>query len=650
MPSNIASALARVTAALPGGGEARPGQVEMAEAVAAAITEGRHLVVQAGTGTGKSLGYLVPALLSGRRVIVATATKALQDQLAGKDLPFLAEHLGVAFEFALLKGRSNYFCWQKANEAAADSTQLTLEGLTGRHIDAVRELIVWAGSSESGDRAELPTEPADGVWGAVSVSSSECPGKAKCPSGDRCFAEAARSRAALADVIVVNLHLYGQHIASGGFVLPEHDVVILDEAHDAEEIFADGLSIEIGGGRFSHLASRLRSVIADADEAVDLGGAGGVLEGALVPFAGQLLRTGPSSEPSLASALAVAGDRVNKALGVLRNVPDDAGPDVAQRKIRAVQQATGLLSEIHDAAALSGDDTERVAWVESGNRGSSLWLAPVDVAPTLRSRLFDVPEGPTAILTSATIPPNLTERLGMPEHRTDIRDVGSPFDFAQQAMLYCATALPDPRNARYEAAMHEELAALIAAAGGRTLALFTSWRAMKAAHAVLIGRGLPGRLLMQGELPKPALTRAFSEDETSSLFATMGFWQGIDVPGRALTLVTIDKLPFARPDEPLLVARRERAGPAAFEKIDLPRAATLLAQGTGRLIRSSTDRGVVAVLDPRLNSAGYRWALVKALPPMRRTRHRSEVEAFLREITGVQHGGLATRGQVVVVP
>ena len=633
MPSDIASALARVTSALPGGGEARPGQVEMAEAVADAIKGGRHLVVQAGTGTGKSLGYLVPALLSGKRVIVATATKALQDQLADKDLPFLTEHLGVGFEFAVLKGRSNYFCWQKAKEAAADTAQLTLDGLTVRHIDAVRQLIVWAESSRSGDRAELSAEPADGVWGAVSVSSGECPGKARCPSGDQCFAEAARARAALADVIVVNLHLYGQHIASGGFVLPEHDVVILDEAHDAEEIFADGLSVEIGGGRFHHLASRLRQVIADADDAVDLGGAGGVLEGALLPFGGQLLRTGPSSEPAVASALAVASERVNKALSALRNVPDDAGPDVAQRKIRAVQQASGLLAEINQAAALTSEDTERVAWVESGNRGSSLWVAPVDVAPTLRTRLFEATEGPTAILTSATIPPNLVERLGLPEDRTDSRDVGSPFDFASQAMLYCATSLPDPRNAKYEAAMHDDLEALITAAGGRTLALFTSWRAMKAAHAALSERHLPGRLLIQGELPKPALTRVFTEDETSSLFATMGYWQGIDVPGRALSLVTIDKLPFSRPDEPLLIARRERAGPAAFEKIDLPRAATLLAQGTGRLIRTSGDRGVVAVLDPRLNSAGYRWALVKALPPMRRTRHRSEAEAFLRSIT-----------------
>ena len=633
MSSPVAAAITHVTAELPGGGEVRTGQVAMAEAVAEAIATGRHLAVQAGTGTGKSLGYLVPALLSGKRVIVATATKALQDQLADKDLPFLQEHLGVPFEFAVLKGRSNYFCWQKAKEAAADTAQLALDGLTGRHIEAVRELIVWAGASISGDRAELPTEPADGVWGAVSVSSAECPGKAKCPSGDQCFAEAARSKAALADVIVVNLHLYGQHVAAGGYVLPEHDVLILDEAHDAEEIFADALSVEIGGGRFSHLASRVRAVIADVDQAVDLGGAGGVLDGALTPFAGQLLRSGPSGEPALASALAVAGERVNKALSALRNVPDDAGGDVAQRKMRAVQQATGLLSEIGEASALTGDDTERVSWVQTDRKGASLWLAPVDVAPTLATRLWDVEGGPTAILTSATIPPNLVERLGLPPKRTDVLDVGSPFDFATQAMLYCAVSLPDPRNAKYEAAMHEELAALISAAGGRTLALFTSWRAMQAAHTALLQRALPGRLLAQGELPKPALTRAFADDETSSLFATMCFWQGIDVPGRALSLVTIDKLPFSRPDEPLLVARRERAGAAAFEKIDLPRAATLLAQGAGRLIRSSSDRGAVAVLDPRLNSAGYRWALVKALPAMKRTRHRAEVEAFLREVT-----------------
>ncbi|MBV8560558.1 MAG: ATP-dependent helicase, partial [Acidimicrobiia bacterium] len=234
-----------------------------------------------------------------------------------------------------------------------------------------------------------------------------------------------------------------------------------------------------------------------------------------------------------------------------------------------------------------------------------------------------------AVLTSATIPSNLPVRLGLPPepHRREL-SVASPFDYENQSLLYCAAHLPDPRRPEFEEAMQAELFALIKAAGGRTLALFTSWRAMRSA-ATALGPALPWRMMTQDELPKPALLRAFAGDETSCLFATMGFWQGVDIPGAALSLLAIDKLPFSRPDEPLMRARRDRAGAAAFQTVDLPRAATLLAQGAGRLIRSTADRGVVAVLDPRLASAGYRWELIHALPPMRRTKERSEVERFL---------------------
>ncbi|MBA2496763.1 MAG: ATP-dependent DNA helicase, partial [Acidimicrobiia bacterium] len=257
-----------------------------------------------------------------------------------------------------------------------------------------------------------------------------------------------------------------------------------------------------------------------------------------------------------------------------------------------------------------------------------LRVAPVDVAATLEPLWDEV----AAVLTSATIPVGLAARVGLPERTTTVLDVGSPFDFAANGLLYCAAHLPDPRNAAWEAGAHEELAALITAAGGRTLALFTSWRAMTAAlDAVRPLVDVP--VLAQGDRPKPALVDAFTADEPTCLFATLGFWQGIDVPGRTLSLVVIDRLPFPRPDEPLTQARRERAGPRAFGAVDLPRATTLLAQGAGRLLRSGTDRGVVAVLDPRLAKASYRWDIVRALPPMRRTRHRAEAEAFLREIT-----------------
>jgi ATP-dependent DNA helicase DinG len=257
-----------------------------------------------------------------------------------------------------------------------------------------------------------------------------------------------------------------------------------------------------------------------------------------------------------------------------------------------------------------------------------LQVAPLDVGEAFHERLWGQPEGPTGVLTSATIPPRLGERLGLPPGSYDILDVGSPFAYAEQALLYCPLHVPDPRSPAYEEAMLAELAALIEAAEGRTLALFTSWRAMTAA-ADAIRQRVRWPVLTQSDLPKPALVARFSTEEHSCLFATLGFWQGVDVPGSALSVVAIDRLPFPRPDDPLLQARRASLGRNAFGTIDVPRAATLLAQGTGRLIRSRSDRGVVAVLDSRLGTARYRWDLIRALPPMRRTRHRSEVEAFL---------------------
>jgi ATP-dependent DNA helicase DinG len=314
-------------------------------------------------------------------------------------------------------------------------------------------------------------------------------------------------------------------------------------------------------------------------------------------------------------------------MSALRAVPDDGPGDVAARKQRAMRAATALIDDID--AVLDVPPTH-VAWVEGPDDAPSLNVAPIDVAEVLRSTLWDQA---TVVLTSATIPAHAGERLGLEPDRFDDLDVGSPFDYEANALLYCAAHLPDPRNDAYEAALHEELGALIDAAGGRTLALFTSWRAMHTAVDALRDR-LPGRMLTQSDLPKPALIEAFTTDESSCLFATMGFWQGVDIPGPSLSLVTIDKLPFPRPDEPLLQARREQVRGQAFEVVDLPRAATMLAQGAGRLIRTATDRGVVAVLDARLASARYRWEIVNALPPMRRTKDRAEVEAFLRTLAG----------------
>lgn len=616
---DVAAAMRRVTAALPAG-EDREGQLRMAEAVARAVLERRHLVVQAGTGTGKTLAYLVPCILLGVRCVVATATKALQDQLATKDLPFLAAHLGSPFEFAVLKGRSNYLCRQRALEVGGGGDQLAIddEGVdTGALRGQLLKLLAFGRSSETGDRSELDFEPAPRAWGQVSVSAMECPGAARCPSGGECFAEQARQRAEFADVIVVNTHLYGTHLASGGFVLPEHDIVIFDEAHALEDVASASLGLELGGGRFRALARNARSLVADAKVIEDLDDAGRLVEAALDPWRDKRLPAGLGHD--VAAAFTVAAERTNRVITAARSstaTGDDA------RKARVLQAGGHLAGDLSFAASIPDSF---VAWVEGPPHSPVFRMAPIDVGSLLAEKLWDER---SAVLTSATIPAHLSTRLGIDTAECDELDVGSPFDYDTQALLYCATHLPDPRRDAYEPAMHDELEKLIRAAGGRTLALFTSWRAMQAAAEEMTGR-LPFTLLTQSDLPKPMLLEAFSSDETSCLFATMGFWQGVDVPGPALSLVTLDRIPFPRPDEPLLQARRERAGAAAFRLIDLPRAATLLAQGSGRLIRARTDRGVVAVLDPRLSTANYRWDLVRALPAMRRTRHLHEVEDFL---------------------
>ncbi len=629
--SPVVDALAAVTSALPGGGEERPGQVAMAQAVASAIERKRHLVVQAGTGTGKSLAYLLPAIASGQKVVVATATKALQDQLAVKDLPFLAEHLDAPFTFAVLKGRSNYVCRQRVEEVAGgDTGQLALDGLAHRAPKAeLKRLAAWASTSPTGDRAELDWEPSPTAWAAVSVTSRECPGAQRCPMGDSCFAERARDTAAEADVIVVNTHLYGLDLESAGVVLPEHHVVVIDEAHQLEDTISATFGLELTAGRFANAARSVQAIVEDRKLVDDVASAGDRLAGVLGEHVGRRLRGELDRE--VADALINARERLDRVAGALRNIDEEGkSADVATRKHRASKLTGMLMAEID--LVLQPPSTS-VRWVEGPEASPALKLAPVDVAEVLQEALWSTR---TAILTSATLPALLPVRLGLPDGQFDRADVGSPFDYAHNSLLYCAADLPDPRADGYEAAMLDELAALIDAAGGRTLALFTSFRAMDAAVDHLrTAVALP--ILSQRELPKPALVKAFTDDPATSLCATMGFWQGIDVPGPSLSLVTLDRLPFPRPDEPLLQAKREKARADAFRLVDLPRAATLLAQGAGRLIRSAADRGVVAVLDPRLaRQKAYRWELINALPPMRRTRDRAEVENYLRELRATE--------------
>jgi ATP-dependent DNA helicase DinG len=625
------TALAGVTAALPHA-EQRPGQQRMADLVATALDSGRHLVVEAGTGTGKTLAYLVPAISSGRRVVVATATKALQDQLAGKDLPFLAKALAAEFDWSVLKGRSNYVCLQRLRELTAPSGedaqgQLELGELAPQAINDLQRIAKWVATSPTGDVAELSFSPTDSVLRAITVGSDECPGAARCPMGEPCFAELARRRAAVADVVVVNTYLYGLDVGAGGALLPDHDVVVLDEAHGLEDIMSSTLGVQLSPGRFLTVAAAIRRILDDPDLVAGVLDLAAVLREALIPLAGTRLPVPYPDE--LHSTLVDARGRLERALAAVSAVEPPLD-DAKQKKLRA-QLLTGAAIEAIDAAldAPSVERGTRVDFVSGSRNSPHLEIAPLDVGPLLREGVW---ERRTAILTSATIPSSLAQRAGFAPTTFDAADVGSPFDYAHNALLYCALALPDPRNPRYRDAVHGEIAALVTAAGGRTLALFTSWAAMDAAAAALRDR-LGVRVLTQRDLPKPALLREFAADEATTLLATAGFFQGVDVPGRTLTQVIIDRLPFPRPDDPLLSARRELLGSAAFRLIDVPRAAMMLAQAAGRLIRTATDRGVVAVLDRRLGTASYRWDIVNALPPMRRTRDRAEVERFLAEIT-----------------
>jgi ATP-dependent DNA helicase DinG len=657
LTSRSIALLERVQAAMPAG-EDRPGQHAMTEAVAEAIGSGSHLVVQAGTGTGKSLAYLAAAVSSGRRTVIATATKALQDQLAQKELPVIAAQTDKDLSWAVLKGRSNYLCRQRLDEASKPQPQLSLDGVAeaadatsggGRLPEkTLKRLVAWAEKTDSGDRADLDEEPQPWVWSAVSVGPHECPGASKCPRGDDCFAEQARSRAAAADVVIVNTHLYGLHLASRGAVLPDHDVVVFDEAHEVEDIISATTGLDVGPGTITALSRTIGGLIADDAVTDGLDADAARLTRMLAPLVGSRLRRGLPTE--VADALLAARERMMAAAATVKGIEDRGSADTATRKARVAMAVGGAIGDL-DAMVSPAPDA--VMWVGGTEEYPRLELAPLDVGLTLDELLWNAePSGleiavegdasdddgldrrlpDTVVFTSATVPEGLVRRLHVPPDDVKVIDVGTPFDFEHHAMLYCAAHLPDPRSERYGAAVTEELVRLIEAAGGRTLALFTSHRAMNEAADAVSDR-IDVTVLRQGDRPKPALIEEFATDETSCLFATMGFWAGIDVPGPALSLVTIDKIPFPRPDEPLMQARREKAGAAGFTTIDLPRAATLLAQGSGRLVRTATDRGVVAVLDPRLaNKASYRWQLIRALPPMKRTKDFDEVAAFLGSV------------------
>ncbi|HEX6232328.1 MAG TPA: ATP-dependent DNA helicase [Jiangellaceae bacterium] len=632
-------------------GDERPGQVTMAEAVATAIESREHLLVQAGTGTGKSLAYLVPAVVRATAtdgpVVVATATLALQAQLVDRDLPLLAEAvtpvLGRTPRSATLKGRANYACLHRVRDGVPDDDGALVPvtdaapGALGLEVLRAREWAeAQATSSGSGDRDRLDPGVNDRAWAQVSVSARECLGAQKCPYGAECFAERARAHAAAADIVVTNHALLAINALEGVPVLPEHDVVIVDEAHELVSRVTGVATAELWPGVVERTGKRVRSYVDDGDAAE--------LEDAAEPLRRTLTEAGPGRlDPPLPAVLLAAIVDVRDAAravqsGFKATAKQDRAPESESGRRTALAMVDELFATTERLAAGSEHD---VVWVEERERGGRvLKVAPLSVAGLLRERLFG---DATVIATSATLelggsfdPAARSFGLlgdGAPGWRG--LNVGSPFDYGKQAILYVAKHLPPPGRDGLRPEAVDTLADLVAAAGGRTLGLFSSRRAAIEAADALRGRLSGITVLCQGEDIVPTLVRKFTEDENSCLFGTLSLWQGVDVPGEACQLVVIEKLPFPRPDDPLASARQravERAGGNGFMTVAATHAALLLAQGAGRLVRRASDRGVVAVLDPRLVRARYGSYLRASLPPMWFTTDHAVVMDALRRL------------------
>lgn len=617
------------------GGEVRENQREMYESVAAAIEDERHLIVEAGTGTGKSLGYLVPLIASRQKAVVATATKQLQDQLIDNDLPKVAKALDRPLNVSVLKGRSNYLCKYKLAALKKQGQQEALVA-SEESDDYLQDDLVkveeWASETASGDKAELPSNLHPALWSKVSVSGQECPGAENCEFGEECFAEVAKAKAGESDVVVVNTALYCLDALTPANILPPHSVVVFDEAHKVEENAISATGTRVTGGRLSAAARSVRGVgiVGDVTEGLDR--ASDLMQRVLSRQVDE-----PISRPlpeRLVTVATACQERVKEASSAVASLSEGNKTDITMAK-RSLHNLSEDLVRV-----LSPSETD-AAWVEMDGKTPAWRTASANVAELLEMRLWPRVQ---AILTSATIPSNLADSLGLSHGSYREINVGSPFDYQKAGLLYCAKHLPEPKDAEWMSQAHALIADLALAAGGRTLALFTSRKAMqRAAESVRDATGLT--CYVQQGSPNPDLLRRFADEEESCLFATMGMWQGVDVPGRSLSLVVIDKLPFNRPDDPVATARRRRYGDAAFSVIDVPDAATRLAQGVGRLIRSSSDRGVVAVLDPRLVTKQYGRRLVKALPPFPLTTDLDEVESFLADIVPAPHQNAPTKRQ-----
>lgn len=630
------------------GGAERPGQAAMAGAVAEAVDDNAHLLVQAGTGTGKSLGYLVPALAHGERVVVATATLALQRQLVERDLPRTVDALHPLLrrrpQFAMLKGRSNYLCLHRLHEgvpqdeeeglfdqfeAAAPSSKL------GQDLLRMRD---WSDDTETGDRDDLTPGVSDRAWAQVSVSSRECLGATKCAYGAECFAEAARERAKLADVVVTNHALLAIDAIEGAPVLPQHEVLIVDEAHELVSRVTGVATGELNPGQVNRAVRRAAKLVDEkAADALQTASEGfeRVMELALP---GRLEEV----PEDLGYALMALRDAARTVISALGSTRDKSVQDEdAVRK-----QAVASVESVHSVAEriVQGSEYD-VVWYERHDRfGASVRVAPLSVSGLLREKLF---AERSVVLTSATLKlggdfNGVGASLGLAPEGTageDVPqwkglDVGSPFDYPKQGILYVARHLATPGREGSRTDMVDELAELVDAAGGRTLGLFSSMRAAQAAAEELRGRQ-DRTILLQGEETLGELIKNFAADPETCLFGTLSLWQGVDVPGPSCQLVVMDRIPFPRPDDPLMSARQkavEEAGGNGFMAVAATHAALLMAQGAGRLVRATGDKGVVAVLDPRLANARYGSYLRASLPDFWYTTDRNQARRSLAAI------------------
>ena len=650
------------------GGSPRAGQIEMAEAVANALYDRHHLLVQAGTGTGKSLAYLVPALVHGKKVLVATATLALQRQLVERDLPkikaALDKELKRDISFAIYKGVGNYICLQKMNNAPNDPEAQAVLEVSTLEGDAKR-LRAWAQSpNATGDRDDAPDVDRR-VWSANSVSGRECMGADECPSGSKCFAALAKAKAQTADIVVTNHTLLAIEIVDSHPILPERDAIVLDEAHEFMDRTTQAVTEEITAARVSRAANMARKHMP--------GKAGDALFKASEKFAKAIgeyaddLKADPTRAGRLGKLPAVLEAplrAVKEGVAAVTALISADAQIIDPNSMAERARVKGALNEISQTATkLLKPGHTHVLWFEPTY--STLYLAPLAVSDVLRGNLLT--QTPV-IATSATLTvgksfdaiaknigfviggkneaedeveedeDNLKKKGSMDPANLQILDVGSPFDFANQGMLYLPKDLPEPGRDGPSKEALTELGELIQAAGGRTLALFSSWRGVEAADEhlrdVLAELKLPIITQRRGDSVGPLVDK-FAKDEKSILLGTISLWQGIDVPGPACTLVAIDRIPFPRPDEPVLSARAaeaDAAGGSGFMQISLPRAALLLAQGTGRLIRSLDDRGVVAILDSRIVNKRYGSILLNSMPPFWRTSDGAVIKEALRRL------------------